>query len=57
MQNNIDLDIIPPSPKTLRGYLSSIDVNDNYLLYFNGNTVILKPQSNKNKLLYVNHIS
>ncbi len=35
--------IIPPAPKTVRGYPSFIDANDTHILCFNGNSVVLRP--------------
>lgn len=46
--------ILPPSPKTFRGEPSFLEAGPEYLLYFNGPTVILRPYDNS-AVLFINH--
>ena len=57
MQEDINYPTIVPAPKTIRGYLSTIDVNDTHLLYFNGNTVIVKALDEKHLTFSIVHVS
>lgn len=57
MEKDIKSQTIAPAPKTVRGYLSSIDVNDHHILYFNGSTVVLLPQDPTKPVLNVIHLA
>jgi WD40 repeat protein len=57
MEKDIKAQTIAPAPKTVRGYLSSLDVNDHHILYFNGGTVILLPQDPTKPVLNVVHLN
>jgi dipeptidyl aminopeptidase/acylaminoacyl peptidase len=57
MEKDIKTHTIAPAPKTTRGYLSSLDVNDHHLLYFNAATVVLLPQDPTRPVLNVVHLS
>jgi len=49
--------IYPPSPRTKRGDFSSLDIQNEHFLYFNGPTVILRPLDNTKSLKYYVHKS
>jgi hypothetical protein len=57
MEKDIKAQTIAPAPKTIRGYLSSLDVNDHHILYFNVATVILLPQDPTKPVLNLVHLS
>ncbi len=46
-----------PAPKATRGYPSSLDVSSLFILYFNSNTVILRPHQNNQPAFAINHTS
>ena len=49
--------VIPPAPKTVRGYPSSLDATETHLLYFNGTSVILKNLIKPDQTLSLTHAS
>ena len=49
--------MIAPAPKAVRGFCSSIDVSDTFVLNFNGNSVVLRPHNAPHHSLILNHIS
>jgi hypothetical protein len=57
MEKDIISHTIPPAPKTVRGYLSSIDVNQHHILYFNAGTVVLLPQDPTKPVLNIVHLT
>lgn len=57
MEKDIQSHTIAPGPKTIRGYLSSLDVNDHHILYFNGSTVVLLPHDPTKPVLNVVHLN
>jgi len=57
MEKDIPSYIIPPAPKSVRGYLSFLDVSSDYLLFFNANTLILLPHIEEKPILTVTHLS
>ena len=48
---------MPPAPKAVRGFSSSIDVSDQFILTFNANSVIFRPHQHPHKSLVLNHVS
>jgi WD repeat-containing protein 1 (actin-interacting protein 1) len=56
MELDIKSHTIAPGPRTMRGYLSSLDVNDHHILYFNAGTVVLLPQDPNKPVLNVIHL-
>ena len=56
MESNKDI-VIVPAPKAARGFTSSIDVSDTFILSFNGNSVVLRPHNAPNQSLVLNHVS
>ena len=43
MEKDIKIVALPPAHKAVRGFSSSIDVSDQFIIYFNANTVVLRP--------------
>ena len=43
MEKDTKIVALPPAHKAVRGFASSIDVSDQFILYFNANTVVLRP--------------
>ena len=57
MEKDIKSTTIAPAPKTVRGYLSSLDVNQHHILYFNAATAVLIPQDPTKIVLSIVHLS
>lgn len=57
MEKDIKSITIAPAPKTVRGYLSSLDVNQNHVLYFNAATVLLVPHDPTKPVLSLVHLA
>lgn len=57
MEPESEVIVIPPAPKTVRGYPSSIDVTHEYLLCFNGNSVVLQPHKAHHQSMTLSHVS
>ncbi len=57
MEKDIKSITIAPAPKTVRGYLSSLDVNQHHVLYFNAATVLLVPHDPTEPVLSVVHLA
>ena len=49
--------VIPPAPKATRGFCSSVDVSDTFVLSFNGNSVVVRPHNAPHQSLILNHVS
>ena len=49
--------VLPPAPRALRGFCSSIDVSQDFILTFNGSSVVLRPLKATHQSLVFNHTS
>ena len=56
MESHKDI-VIPPATKATRGFCSSVDVSDTFVLSFNGNSVVVRPHNAPHQSLILNHVS
>jgi hypothetical protein len=57
MEADTQIFSIAPAPRAVRGYTSSLDVSELFLLSFNGNSVVLRSHQAHLPTLSINHVS